>query len=421
MIANGLVTPVDPPMTTPGMVRIILNPKGQLEQLEAMPSWRFSQTSTGQTLEWSSLLSAAGLNAARFIPAQPDAFVPVYADFRMAWTGTYEEGRPDTIRVEAAALNGRPVFFRIFGPWEEPEIRATPPAQRFVDIFGEILLVALMIAAGLTAWRNVRLGRGDQKAAWRVAAVLFAAGVASWALVASHVPTLWELWLLLNGMGWVAFQAGFVGLLYLAVEPFVRRHWPDALISWMRIIGGRFRDPLAASHVLVGACVGSALTLLLAVNVWATNGLMDQMNIGVKVSGARFLFGGMLSGLSLSAFAAIGFVLVLVLLRGLVRRTRVADVLFIVLLSLPSLAAPASIPVNLVSFAAYVWILRRFGLLALVAMNFVGVAFATLPVTAASWYAPLSLATPLLIAVVAAWSLYVVLTSRPGIALHPAV
>jgi hypothetical protein len=29
----------------------------------------------------------------------------------MAWTGTYGEGRPDTITVEAAALDGRPVHF----------------------------------------------------------------------------------------------------------------------------------------------------------------------------------------------------------------------------------------------------------------------------------------------------------------------
>ena len=81
--------------------------------------------------------------------------------------------------------------------------------------------MALLVAAALVAWRNVRVGRGDKKGAWRVAVALFACGVASWALVASHVPTQWELYVVLNGLSWAGFQAAFVGLLYLAVEPFV--------------------------------------------------------------------------------------------------------------------------------------------------------------------------------------------------------
>jgi hypothetical protein len=419
LIINGLVTAGDPPMTERGMVRIILNAKGRLEYLEAMPSLALSQTAAGQTMDWSSLLSAAGLETARFTPAPPEAFLPVYADSRMAWTGSYDPGRPDKIRVEAAALNGRPVFFRILGPWEEPEIAAKPRGRRFGNIFGEVLLVTLMIAAGLTAWRNVRQGRGDRKAAWRVAAVLFASGVASWALVSAHVPTLWELYLLLVGLSWAAFQAGFVGLLYLAVEPFVRRHWPDALISWMRIISGRFRDPLVTSNVLVGACAGTVLALLNAVNAWATNGLMNQPGIGVEVSGARFFFGSLLSRLNGSAFVAIGYILVLVLLRSVGRRTWVADVLFVVLLSLLNLVSPASIPAAVLILIATVWVLRRFGLLALVVMTFAGSGVVNSPLVAASWYAPLSLATPLLVVAVAAWSLYVILASRPGVVSRP--
>ena len=45
-------------------------------------------------------------------------------------------------------------------------------------------------------------------------------------------------------------QTGFVGLLYVAVEPFVSRHWRDALISRMRMVNGRFRDLLVTSHIL---------------------------------------------------------------------------------------------------------------------------------------------------------------------------
>jgi hypothetical protein len=137
------------------------------------------------------------------------------------------------------------------------------------------------------------------------------------------------------------------------------------------------------------------------------------------VSGARFFFGSLLSRLDSSALVAIGYILVLVLLRSVGRRTWVADVLFVVLLSLLNLVSPASIPAAVLILIATVWVLRRFGLLALVVMTFAGSAVVNSPLVAASWYAPLSLATPLLVVAVAVWSLYVILASRPGVVSHP--
>ena len=278
--------------------------------------------------------------------------------------------------------------------------------------------MALLVAAALVAWRNVRVGRGDKKGAWRVAVALFACGVASWALVASHVPTQWELYVLLNGLSWAGFQAAFVGLLYLAVEPFVRRHWPDALISWMRVVGGRFRDPLVTSHVLVGLSAGLAVALANAVALWATNDLQTPNSI--DLSGARFLVGGLVSGVNISAFVATGVILVLVLLRSVVRRTWVADVLTVVLFSLPALSSPAYVTTAVLARVANVFILRRFGLIALVATVFASGSVQNHPLTATSWYAPLALTTPVILAALAAWSLYVIVTSRPGISSHAA-
>jgi serine/threonine-protein kinase len=417
---GGLINSSDPPRTLPGMVGLILDAKGRLHRLDALPSPARSPTAAGPAqggpiMDWNRLLAAADLDAAQLTPSPPEVFVPVYADSRKAWVGSYGEGRPDTIRVEAAALNGRPVFFEIRGPWWEAESADTPPGQRARIILFEILAVALLVAAMLVAWRNVRMGRGDRRGAWRVAAAMFAAGAVSWALVAAHVPTQWEMYLLLLGLSWAGFRAGFIGLLYLAIEPFVRRQWPDALISWMRMIGGRFRDPLAMSHVLVGLSAGVALPLVGAVMLWATNDLAAPSNVGL--SGSRFLFGLLLGNLVGSAFGATGLTLVLVLLRSAVGRTWVADVLFVVLLTLPFLSPPALLPEALLGFAIFVWVIRRFGLLAIVVLQSTRGALENLPITAASWYAPLALTTPLLIAAVGAWSLYVILTSRPGAAL----
>src|SRR5687768_18051298 len=38
---------------------------------------------------------------------------------------------------------------------------------------------------------------------------------------------------------------------YLAGEPFVRRRWPWQVISWNRLLAGRWRDPLVGRDVLI--------------------------------------------------------------------------------------------------------------------------------------------------------------------------
>ena len=47
----------------------------------------------------------------------------------------------------------------------------------------------------------------------------------------------------------IAFR---VWLYYVALEPFVRRLWPDVLISWSRLLSGRLQDPLVGRDLLIG-------------------------------------------------------------------------------------------------------------------------------------------------------------------------
>src|SRR5262249_27642466 len=45
-------------------------------------------------------------------------------------------------------------------------------------------------------------------------------------------------------------------LMYMAIEPHLRRVWPEVLIGWSRFVTGRFRDPRVGRDVLIGACAG---------------------------------------------------------------------------------------------------------------------------------------------------------------------
>ena len=51
-------------------------------------------------------------------------------------------------------------------------------------------------------------------------------------------------------------------MLYLAIEPWIRRRWPHAIISWSRLISGQLRDPLVGRDILLGVTFGAVWILI---------------------------------------------------------------------------------------------------------------------------------------------------------------
>src|SRR4029079_15401009 len=46
------------------------------------------------------------------------------------------------------------------------------------------------------------------------------------------------------------------------VEPDVRRLWPQMIVSWVRLLDGRLRDPLIGRDFVIGAAWGTVLRLI---------------------------------------------------------------------------------------------------------------------------------------------------------------
>ena len=61
-------------------------------------------------------------------------------------------------------------------------------------------------------------------------------------------------------------------IVYLALEPFVRRSWPTLLVGWTRLLSGRIRDPIVGRDLLAGVTFGVVIgvfyLLLPLVSVW---------------------------------------------------------------------------------------------------------------------------------------------------------
>jgi hypothetical protein len=120
--------------------------------------------------------------------------------------------------------------------------------------------VAALVLGMILARRNLRMGRGDRKGAFRLAACVFAASFGRSLCLATHVPTPAEEWGLLTRLcAWALFNSVVVWLYYIALEPLVRRRWPERIISWSRLLSGRIDDPMVGRDLLIGVAFGIGL------------------------------------------------------------------------------------------------------------------------------------------------------------------
>ncbi len=126
-----------------------------------------------------------------------------------------------------------------------------------------ILLVGSIVTAALFARRNVKSGRGDRRGAVRLGFATLLLACLNF-LLDSQFPRRIDLaWESLSGAISVSlFLAGLLWLLYLALEPIVRRGRPQSLVSWNRILAGRWRDPLVGRDLLIGSAYGAGMVAL---------------------------------------------------------------------------------------------------------------------------------------------------------------
>jgi eukaryotic-like serine/threonine-protein kinase len=367
------VTELDPPPVQAGMAEVLTDPRGRLQRLAIVPPQREKESGPIPETDWAALFRQAGLDMNRFAPVEPRWTPRGYTSVRAAWEGPHPEHPGVTMRVEAASYRGRPVSFQWIGPWTRPD--RDPEGSSGTEAGGLVfqgILVFLVIGSAVVARRNVRAGRGDRRGAARIGTAVIVLQGAMWVLGAHHVAASDEVWIFINGLcNAVGLGASF-WMLYLALEPFARRRWPEMLISWSRALSGKWRDPLVGRDLLLGATVGIASGLIMGparVLLPLRLGLpgpqphpfqdMPPSNPGMVVS-------ALLSTLLLSAFWVLGIVFLLVLTRAVVRREWIAGLLVTLLygaIYLGSSGGAFTLSLAVLSVGILVFMTVRFGVL----------------------------------------------------------
>jgi hypothetical protein len=281
------------------------------------------------------LFSLAGLEWPAFkeIPDQDrpaDWTPPVYADQAVVYRDT---SREPPLGVISARQAGRLVYWYA-GPIEEGRFVGrwlVNPGERPLSVsefwaarsFSTTMQLVVLVVAIVLALRNLRMARADRRGATCFAGTLAAIQLLLWLSGIDHVLDYRREVVLFRDFLWV--ETGYVFRLwiyYLALEPYVRRYWPDVLIGWTRLLAGRFRDPLPGREVLVGSLAGLAVTFL------ATGIDLAALRLGAPAylgdapytSPSPGVVSHLLATAMYSLTIGIWFLMVLLMLRALLKR-----------------------------------------------------------------------------------------------------
>lgn len=412
------VTPSDPLPAEAGMAGVTLDSRGRLLGVWMVPS---PLDSPSPEPEWSQIIARAGLDPATLTPTRPMTIPRIEADHRIAWLGHHPDDLTRPIRVEAATSDGRLVSFAVlsgapdvqWNAWFDPLRRKT-----FVQNIRSILIALLVIAAMPLIRHHTRLRQSDLRGAIRLAGFVFSLRLLTWLLQAHHVPALTaELALLKAAVAGALTEAAVVWVFYMALEPLLRRFWPETLIAWNRLVAGRFRDPLVGSSVLLGALMGVSWVLLMDFDSLLTPwlGLTPR-----QVLRPEDFFSALMSSRQAVAFCvdmlrkaiyeSLLLLLVLVGLRALLRRSLPASILggiLIALLFVPRASHPAVswVLIGLGAVAPAIYVLTRYGLVPVIVSFFLAGVLLRFPLKLDphAWYADSSLFALLVTTAVAAY------------------
>jgi serine/threonine-protein kinase len=424
---RGRVGLRDPPVFTPGTATIILTPGGELLEFQAGPPAEAGNPETTAPPDLEQLFADAGLVLDEFKPATPRWTPSVAYELHRAWKRDADGGAAG--HVEAAFHRGKLVFFRSAIPWTQSLLFEANPWRWGGDGLYQIISLVIILGCLIGAHRNVRRGSGDRKGATRLAIYIFSITLVQWVLVANHSR---EIAVEGHLLGQALSMALYAALLlcwfpYVALEPAIRRLWPGTLVSWTRLLSGRIRDPLVGRDLLIGICGGVLLQLIVRLYQLAP-GWMGLTSPRPQAVWPDTLLGPghhLAEFLRFQGFAVFyGFALLFLLLVGrfILRNEWMSAAMAVAIVTavwygeLSTLYPLASIGLTALRITCFVLIVRRFGVLAVIAAMFLDAFLNRFPITfvPVDWYLDSTLLSWLVVIGLTSYAAFTAVAQRPS-------
>jgi serine/threonine-protein kinase len=435
-----------PSFQNPGEIAVVLSGSGQLQYFRATPQVeRFTDSEVSEP-DWSKWLPTERIgcylpDVVRETPQEllASAALPTVERVEDYWwtppdafdsIGVWRGEDPDdgtAFFIEAAAFRGKLTYYR-----KTTEGQSIPVRREYRQRELALLIYAVLLVFGsFVAWRNVRSGRVDQSGAVRLAAYIMMIHLV---VLFGYCRLTLDLESLVGGvltMGFAQaiFHAARDTIWYLAIEPYVRKIWPQILITSSRLLDGRLRDPLVGRDLLVGALAGTLGTV-----VWRANALVQSRMEGevwsglgdtndLPLSGAMEAIATVFAAHGLSFFIATFLLLCLMMCRVALRSEFRGFIAASALVTLFLISAHGgnwliTSVASLINAVLFLFILIRFGIFAVIASMTFRIALDWSPLTLDSrnWYFDNGIAVVLLITVSSLIGFYLAVSNQPKVA-----
>jgi len=282
----------------------------------------------------------------------------------------------------------------------------------------------------------MRQGRGDRQGAFRLSVYIGAIYLLGNTIGAHHpAGFVGEIELMRMLLALAIYTGMATWLMYMAIEPHLRRVWPEVLIGWSRVLTGRFRDPRVGRDVLIGACTGILIGWAPHVRALALRwvGLpspilgvstIGPLPIGQLAVSARHGLEFVLLLMVTAISAVLALTVALVIFKILLRSRTAAALALVVLFALMGLAVSETQGVRgaewvsrlgsvAIGATLFVLVLVRFGALSMIAAMWVSLLTQQMPVTF-DWSAPYAESSWLTVGMILALTFYGFRTTLAG-------
>jgi hypothetical protein len=249
----------------------------------------------------------------------------------------------------------------------------------------------------------------------------------AWIVGAHHRASLAEINSFFRVFGNILLNAALLWSMYVALEPYGRRFWPDGLLGWTRLFSGHVRDPRIGREILIGCALGGVLMILdvlRGIGPYLIGRPPGTPGTGGDVS-ALSSAGDLVVSWSDQVYGSIQTALIVVLvfvaLRLVVKRTWIATAIGVTLVTL---AVMQNVPIGgivwmhaiiqLLTISTITFAIFRFGLLVTTVMMLIDNIPTAVPVVhGPSWATLPGTLSILLVAAVACFGFYAARAGQP--------
>ena len=263
---GGVVTPEDPPLTVPGMALVRLGPQGDLLELRVVPHSRLHASADTTDAPIRTITAAAGLDPSTVELIEWPGIGPMPGTSTVAWRVADDRSKAGFREIVASFAGDRVTWARVD---PAPTIPATTLPTQEEDRLA-LMFFVFFVVGSVVAGLNIRSGRWDRRGALRLAVAAFVFCLVA-GTISSHHPLSvgGEVRGFFSTAAYAGTRALMTWVLYIAIEPFIRRYRPTSLISWSRLLAGRITDPAVGRDVLIGLAVCAVQSMALVVALWA--------------------------------------------------------------------------------------------------------------------------------------------------------